>query len=148
MDFKRVGKTATKKGTEIMSKSKKKGKKAILTLFSGAAAGVVNGFLGAGGGIILLWALGKLNPQKGDEGVRNNFAITVATVLLLCTVSAVSYSHHSPEQEMGIAELCTFIIPGMAGGIFGAYLTDKLNTRILKATFCALMIIAGVNMAF
>ena len=111
----------------------------------GIIAGFVNGFLGAGGGIILLWILGRMNPEKGESAVRDNFASVVLTVLLLSCVSAVTYSHIS---DIDPSSLLLLVLPGMAGGIAGAYLTDKLNTKILKLTFCVIIVIAGINMIF
>ena len=115
----------------------------LLTVGAGLVAGYINGLLGAGGGIILLWAMKHLNPARGDDAIRDNFASTVAAILLLSTVSAVTYSASFPIEAPTLALL---VVPGIAGGIFGAYLTDKLNTSLLKLLFSLLIIIAGVNM--
>ena len=65
-------------------------KKHIIALFFGIIGGFLNGFLGAGGGIILLLALNIVNPPKGHEKTRDNFASVVAVVLMISTVSAVT----------------------------------------------------------
>ena len=111
----------------------------------GILGGFVNGFLGAGGGIILLFALNRMNKSKGAGAVRDNFGAVVACVLLLSSVSAVTYSHSS---DIDLSYLFVLALPGMAGGVLGAFLTDKLNTDVLKACFCIILIIAGINMAF
>ncbi len=118
-------------------------KSIFLAITAGIFAGFINGFLGAGGGILLLWVLNHLNKDKTSAGARNNFAAVVAVVLLLSIVSAVSYSHHS---NIDTSYLVILAIPGACGGVLGAYLTDRLNTNILKLVFCLIMVIAGINM--
>lgn len=128
-----------------MIREKKNFKSFALVAMVGILAGFINGFLGAGGGLILLWILGKMNPEKGEEAVRDNFASVVLTVLLLSVVSSVTYSHTS---KINAADLLILALPGMAGGIAGAYLTDRLNTKLLKLAFSIIIVIAGINMVF
>lgn len=125
--------------------TKKAVKEIIFAAILGTIGGFVNGFLGAGGGIILLFALNRMNKNKGAGAVRDNFGAVVACVLLLSSVSAVTYSH---SAELDLSYFFILALPGMAGGVLGAFLTDKLNTGILKAFFCVILIIAGINMAF
>jgi len=125
--------------------TKKSLKEILFAAVLGALGGFVNGFLGAGGGIILLFALNRMNKNKGAGAVRDNFGAVVACVLLLSSVSAVTYSHSS---DIDPSYLFVLALPGMAGGVLGAFLTDKLNTDVLKACFCIILIIAGINMAF
>ena len=125
-------------------KTDKKSRKALLTAaLSGAAADFVNGFLGAGGGIILLWMFSRLNPDRSDRGARDNFACVVAAVLPLCVVSAVTYSGGGHFNRDIFPVL---VLPAMAGGISGAFLTDRLDTAALKTVFAVLVVIAGINM--
>jgi len=114
-----------------------------LVAAGGIFAGFVNGFLGAGGGIILLWIFSRTNPPTDPFALRDNFASTVAIVLLLSTVSAVTYSH---TGSVDTRALLSFALPGMIGGVVGAYLTDRLNTVALKLAFSVIIIIAGFNM--
>lgn len=122
-------------------------KKSRLTLCflaaAGAAAGFCNGFLGAGGGIILLYAFKRLNPSSGTAAQRDNFASVVAAVLPLCVVSAITYSGRGHFDAGLFARL---ILPAAMGGVCGAFLTDKLNTSLLKNIFAIIVIIAGINM--
>lgn len=124
-------------------KNKKTAAKLFLCALSGAAAGFVNGFLGAGGGIILLWILTRMNPEKNAAALRDSFASVVFAVLLLSTVSAISYSH---TGKIDMNALLSLALPGAIGGTLGAHLTDKLDTFILKLAFSVLIIIAGINM--
>ena len=124
---------------------KKSYKNFILSAAVGAVAGFVNGFLGAGSGIILLWMLHKANPSTDKEATRDNFGSVVAIVLLLSTVSAVMYSD---KGMVDVKNLFVFIPSGIIGGLIGAHITDRINTDILKLIFSILIVIAGVNMIF
>lgn len=128
-----------------MIQENKRTRDLIICAATGILAGFINGFLGAGGGLILLWIFGKLNKDKGEGAVRDNFASVVMTVLLLSVVSAVTYSHTS---SLDTTALFSLALPGMAGGIAGAYLTDRLDTKIIKLAFSIIIVIAGVNMVF
>ncbi len=122
-------------------------KKSLLALgflaAAGAAAGFCNGFLGAGGGIILLYAIKRINPVKGATAERDNFASVVAAVLPLCIVSAITYSGRGNFSGELFARL---ILPAAMGGVCGAFLTDKLNTSHIKNIFAVIVIVAGINM--
>ena len=122
---------------------KKTKRKIILAIIIGAAAGFINGFLGAGSGVLLMFAIAAFNPDKSEEAARDNFATVVACVLPLSVVITVIYV----MKDAASGELVgRFAIPAAIGGIIGAYLTDRLNTKILRLAFAVLVIIAGVNM--
>lgn len=107
----------------------------------GAAAGFLNGFLGAGAGIILMYAFGALN--RGEESARDNFAMTVATVLPLSMVSVAVYASKGAVSASAVGR---YMVPAVVGGIIGGILTDKVNTKILRLVFAVVVIIAGINM--
>ena len=56
-------------------------------LLAGAAAGLVNGFFGGGGGMVLV----PLLTQKCGLEQRKAFATSVAIILPLCILSSVIY---------------------------------------------------------
>ena len=124
---------------------KKSLKEILFVAVLGTLGGFINGFLGAGGGIIILFALNRMNKNKGAGAVRDNFGAVVACILLLSSVSAVTYSQ---SADIELSYLFVLAVPGMAGGVLGAFFTDKLNTDVLKAAFSVILVIAGINMAF
>ncbi len=122
---------------------KKAKRKLLLAILSGIAAGFLNGFLGAGSGVVLMFAVAALNSDKSEEAARDNFATVVACVLPLSLVSTAIYI----SKDAASGELVgRFALPAVAGGLFGAILTEKLNTKILRLVFAVVVIIAGVNM--
>ena len=112
---------------------------------AGLAAGIVNGLLGAGGGVVIVFSLAAYAKEKGEVSVRDNFATTVASVLPVSLVSAASYAS---SLNADISGSWRYLIPAVVGGISGAFITDRINTKTLKLVFAVLTIIAGINMIF
>ena len=120
-------------------------KKLMILVLLGAAAGFINGLLGAGGGILLVWVLSLRNPNDSPEGVRDTFASTLAAILPITALSAILYS----LEESGtpsISELAPLILPAIAGGAIGAFLLHRINTMFLKKIFALLILYSGISM--
>ncbi len=103
------------------------------------AAGVVNGFLGTGGGIVLMLAL-TLVPANDDTAARDRFATVIAVILPLSLVSAVAYG-----ESVDLSAASPYILPGILGGVLGALLLDKLSVKLIKKLFAAMVIWAGIS---
>ena len=121
----------------------------LLTAIGGLAAGFVNGMLGTGGGIILVFLLGYLMRRdptlKNIYSTRDVFATVILAILPMSFVSALFYIK---DGSVNINDALVYILPGIAGGIAGAYLLDKINVKFLKKLFAAMVIYAGVKMMF
>ncbi len=128
----------------MVIKTEKAAKRKLWWAIAAASlAGLLNGFLGAGSGVVLMFAIAALNENKGDGAARDNFATVIASVLPVSIVSTVIYikSGAIDENIMG-----RFALPAIIGGIAGAFLTDRLDTKILRLVFAVVVFIAGVNM--
>ena len=110
----------------------KKNYKLLLLAAAGLAAGFVNGFLGTGGGIILVFALGICGIDQ-----RDRFATVIAVILPLSAISAFFY-------RAPVSSAAKWLLPGMLGGAFGALLLDRLDVKRLKSIFAAMVIWAGI----
>lgn len=121
----------------------------ILWWFVPAAlmAGVVNGLLGAGGGVIMLYLVRAMLRQRGDgEGEQKDaFASVVAIMLPVSIISALSYA---ARGSLDMRELQILTVPALVGGVIGAFLTDRLPVRVVRLVFGILVIVSGVRMAF
>jgi len=123
--------------------SRRAKRRIFLLLTAGLAAGFLNGLLGAGGGILLVYALSAMNPDKTPDGVRDNFAATIAAVLPVTLFSAILYA---ADGRMDISAVTPLVIPAVLGGLAGAWLLSRINTKLLKKLFAVLVIYSGIRM--
>lgn len=119
-----------------------------LLVACGILAGVINGFLGSGGGIILIFIMTFLAEKSFFPlGLRNDpksfFATAVASILPMSVISAVFYFLRG---DLSLEGSSVFLLPAAVGGVFGSFMLEKLSTKLLKAIFAVLMIWAGVRM--
>lgn len=119
-----------------------KNDKALRAAALGLLAGFLNGFLGAGGGVLLLMGF-RRREREGVLSSKDSFASTVVGVLPLCAVSAAVYAHRGMIDR---AALLPYIPSAVAGGLLGAVLTERINAAFLRKIFAVLCIAAGVNM--
>ena len=109
----------------------------ILLLFVGLAAGFINGLLGAGGGIVLVFVLAA--ALDGRDVFANAIAVTLPVTLL----SAIRYAMAGRLVTDGFPVL---ILPALLGGAAGAWLLDRIDQRLTRRLFAALIIWSGFNM--
>lgn len=111
-----------------------KGRRAV----AGAAAGLVNGIFGGGGGMVLL----PLLTKWGGLSRRTVFATCVAVIYPMCLVSAVLYCL---QVRPDIMLLLPYLLGGVLGGIISGLTFKKVPVRLLKAIFGAFLIYGGVR---
>ena len=112
----------------------------------GLAAGFMNGRLGAGGGILVVWILGWiLRPEDCGTAFdrRDVFASALAAMLPVTAVSAISYAVQGSLVLKGAER---FIIPAVIGGVGGAFLLDRLKTETVRKIFTVIVIYSGIAM--
>lgn len=112
----------------------------LIPVLSGTAAGVVNGFIGTGGGIILIFVLSKL---MGKSNTKDTFATVIAAILPMSAVSAISYYN---QGNVPLGKTAVYIVPAVIGGVIGAIWLDKIKVNWLKLIFCGLVVYAGIKM--
>jgi len=113
-------------------------KQNLLSLLGGIFVGVMNGMLGAGGGMLAVPMLKKFGLEQ-----TNAHATAVAVIFPLSALSALAYlwlGHF--ELAGGLA----YLLPGAAGALAGALLLAKIPGRWLRKIFACFMIWAGIRM--
>ena len=108
----------------------------------GFLAGLLNGLLGAGGGIILVRGAEKVLPREYHDG-RDVFANTLAVMLPLSAVSAIAYAMRGSVHGL---EFSRVILPAVIGGAGGGLLLAVIDTRWLRLIFSALVVWSGITM--
>ena len=108
-------------------------------LLAGLAAGFVNGFFGAGGGMVLvpllIWLVGL--PDKLA------FSSAVSIILPLCLVSIVVYGMHG---ALPIRDAIPYLIGGAAGGVIAGLTFQKVSARFLHLALGALILFGGIRL--
>lgn len=109
-------------------------------LLVGLGAGLLNGLLGAGGGIVIVFGLRWLLGERLADP-RSVFASAIAVMLPLSLVSALHYfkSGHLDAENAGI-----LLLPAVLGGIVGAFLLRRLSPTALSRLFAVVVVASGV----
>ena len=107
-------------------------------LGSGAAVGIINGLLGAGGGMLAVPILKQLGLDQ-----KHAHATSIAVILPLSALSAAAYLMRG---DGAFSAAGVYLIPGAAGAIVGAWLLGKIPNKWLKRIFGIFMIWAGVRL--
>lgn len=114
-------------------------KKAKLRLMlTGAASGLVNGFFGGGGGMVLLPLLRGWLKLDG----RRAFATCVAIMLPMCAVSAGAYL---PRSGISLTAAAPYLLGGLAGGIISGKGLKRVPPKLLIRAFALLIIFGGLR---
>lgn len=105
---------------------------------SGGAAGLINGFFGGGGGMVLVPLL------AGWCGLdrRHAFATSVAVILPLCVVSASIYLLRG---QLDLSVALPYLFGGLAGGIIGGKIYKKVSMDWLRRAFALLILYGGIK---
>ncbi len=109
----------------------------------GLLCGLINGLLGAGGGIFIVRTAGQLLPRGASRDPRDIYATALAVMLPISAVSTIASARLGVWQGEGAAAM---ILPALLGGTAGALLLDRLNTNILRMIFSAVAVYSGVAM--
>lgn len=113
----------------------------IRSALAGGAAGLVNGFFGGGGGMILV----PLLTDKCGLDQRKAFATSVAIILPLCALSSAIYFLRG---GLGFSAALPYLAGGLVGGFAGGKLFKKLNMDWLRRAFALLILYGGVKSLF
>lgn len=118
--------------------SKRKNRPLLSAIF-GVAVGAANGLFGGGGGMIAV-------PAMTLTGVpsKKAHATAIAIILPLSLISGAVYLAKGAADPSVILPSCAGVF---VGGIVGALLLKKINSRGLSLLFYALMIAAGLKLS-
>ena len=116
----------------------KKQGKTLWYALAGAAAGVVNGFFGGGGGMALV----PLLAGKCGLDQRRAFATSVAIIAPLCALSAAIYYFRG---ELDLAAALPYLAGGLIGGWVGGRVFQKMSMVWLRRGFALLLLYGGVR---
>ena len=113
-------------------------KQNVLSIAGGALVGILNGMLGAGGGMLAVPMLKKFGLEQTKA-----HATAVAVIFPLSMISTAAYLFLGHFE---LAEAALYLLPGAAGALAGALLLSKIPGKWLRKIFACFMIWAGIRM--
>lgn len=117
---------------------KEKTKQNLQGAAAGLCIGLVNGILGAGGGMLAVPFLKKLGFSQKESHTN-----AIAIILPITIISALIYLY---KDYTDLSDAFIYIPTGLLGAVIGTYLLKKISPKWLKRIFGALMIYAGVRL--
>jgi len=104
---------------------------------TGLAAGLVNGLLGSGGGMIAVPML-----ERGGVEANRAHATSVAVMLPLSAVSAFFYLRGG---NVTLADALPYIPGGAIGALIGVLLLRRVKPELLRRLFGAVAVYSGLR---
>ncbi len=123
-----------------MEKEKKGNLINIIKLASvGVIAGFINGFFGAGGGLLLVPMIHYFCKQ--DTKIAH--ATTLVCVLFMCMASSVLYI---VKKQVDYSLFLSCAVGSVIGSLVGTKLLKKLKNKVIDLIFSFVLIAAGILM--
>lgn len=113
-------------------------KKYIYSSLSGVVIGMVNGMLGAGGGLLTVPLLRKLGMEQ-----KRAHANAIAVILPISFVSATLYLING---NVKFSDAWMFLPTGVIGALIGTRVLNRISPVLLKQLFGGFMVYAGVRL--
>lgn len=112
----------------------------IKSALSGFAAGILNGLLGAGGGMVIVPMLEKSGLKPAES-----HATSIAIIVPLCILSAAIYLQ---GKSISFTDALPYIPAGLIGAFAGAKTLPHIPGRLLRRIFGAFMLYAAYKLLF
>ncbi len=110
----------------------------LKSAMAGAAAGAINGLLGAGGGMVLVPLLEKSEELEETE----IFPASVAIILPLCIVSLTVTGF---QGELPWTQALPYLLGSIPGGILAGVLGRKIPVKWLHKALGLIILWGGVR---
>ncbi len=113
--------------------------KLLLASLIGLVSGTLSGFLGIGGGIIMVPAFIFLLQRDAKVAIASSLGIIIPTAI-------VGVLRHHQNNYVDWRLVGSVVVLAMIGSYFGAWLVKYLPSRTIEICFGLLMIAVGIKM--
>lgn len=107
----------------------------------GSVVGVLTGFVGVGGGFLIVPALVLL----GKLSMRLAIGTSLVIIAAKSAVGFAKYEHHllTTGSTVDVRVIVLFVVIGIAGSYLGRMINTRLDQRVLKRVFAVFLILLG-----
>jgi uncharacterized membrane protein YfcA len=112
----------------------------LLLVFIGLLAGVLSGFIGIGGGLVIVPALVYL------VGMNQHIAQGTSLVLMLPPIGILAVMNYYKADMLNLKYAGIIAATFIVGGYFGSKLSLTVSPAIVKKVFAISMILVAVKM--
>lgn len=105
----------------------------------GAIAGLVNGFFGAGGGMVLVPALISIGKLEDKDA----FSSAISMILPMCLATIAVYWDHG---LISLKPALPYLAGGLLGGILGGILFRNVTAKFLHRIFGLVIVWGGIRL--
>lgn len=128
----------------------------LFTLCTGGLlAGICNGLLGTGGGILIIGALRlyrRFHPVSDRAAAavspKDDYVTALCCMLPLSLLSSLLYLRAGAFSGVPFSRALPYFLGAVPGGVLGAYLLDRVKPKTAQLLFALLVVFGGARMAF
>lgn len=125
----------------MKEEKKEKIKRSFKLIVIGIISGVINGFFGAGGGLVIVPMLKKFDTENS----KIIHATTLGCVMFMCLSSSVIYFLND-AIDFKLVLFC--LIGSLIGSFVSVKLLKKLKNIYIDLIFSCVLIVAGLSLIF
>ena len=114
----------------------------IYLILIGITAGILSGFIGIGGGIIIVPGLIYL------IGLTQLQAQGTSLALMLPPIGILAFMHYYKEDNVDLKVAGIVAATFIVGGFFGAKLAHKVDENLVKIIFGVIMLLIAFKMIY
>jgi len=115
----------------------------ISLVLIGLLAGILSGFMGVGGGVVMIPLMILLLGFNQHEAQGMSLAVLAVPVTFLA-----AYNYHSSGHPINWKFALVIAVFFVVGGYLGSKVAVSINQNVLKKIFAIVLVIAAVKMFF
>jgi uncharacterized membrane protein YfcA len=109
----------------------------------GLLAGILSGFMGVGGGVVMVPLMILLLGYDQHQAQGMSLAVLAVPVTFLA-----AYNYHSSGHPINWKFALVIAVFFVLGGYFGSKIAVSLNQNVLKKIFALILVVAAVKLFF
>lgn len=118
------------------------GSELVVLILIGICAGVLSGFIGVGGGIVIVPALVYF------LGVSQHMAQGTSLALMLPPIGVLAVYNYYRAGEVNFSYALIIAVAFIIGGFIGSKISLRLSPHIVKLSFGIIMLYAAIRMVY